>query len=238
MRRHVVGDRRSSRMEKNVKRKMAAGAAALVAVAGGGAAIAATQLSPHQESQAVLKDAASQLGVSPSELSAALKSALEKRIDAAVAAGRITKAQGDEMKQRLESGDFPLFGSGPGMSDHHEVFGAPDAAAAYLGLSEDELRSQLESGKSLADVAKAQGKSVDGLVQALVADAKQHLDEEVAAGHLTKAREAEMLTHLEQGIRAMVTGTPPEGMPGPGFGFRHDFDDRSFGGPPLDGAAA
>ena len=227
-------------MEKNVKRKMAAGAVALLAVAGGGAAIAATQFSPKQESQAVLNDAASQLGVTPTELSAALKSALVKRIDAAVAAGRITKAQGDEMKQRVESGDFPLFGfgsgfgPGPGMFEHHEIFGGLDAAATYLGLTEDELRSELDNGKSLADVAKAHGKTVDGLVRALVTDAKQHLDEAVADGHLTKAEEAQMLSRLEQGIRDMVNGVRPEGVPGPGFGFRHDSD----GPPDFNGAAA
>jgi hypothetical protein len=227
-------------VEKNVKRKMAAGAVALLAVAGGGAAIAATQLSPREESQAVLNDAANQLGVTPSELSAALKSALEKRIDAAVAAGRISKAQGDEMKQRVESGDFPLFGfgpgfgQGPGMFEHHEIFGGLDAAATYLSLTEDELRSELDRGKSLADVAKAHGKTADGLALALVADAKKHLDEAVAGGRLTKAEEAQMLSRLEQGIRDMVNGVRPEGMPHPGFGFRHEFD-----GPPLfDGAAA
>src|SRR5262245_26630948 len=192
-------------MERNVKRKVAAGAVALIAVAGGGAAIAATQLSPKQESQAVLNDAASQLGVSPGELSAALKSAVEKRIDAAVAAGQITKTQGDEMKQRIESGDFPLFGMpgfgpGPGGFEHHEIFGGLDAAATYLGLSEDELYSQLESGKSLADIAESKGKSVDGLVDALAADATKHLDEEVSEGHLTQAQAEEMLSHLEQGI--------------------------------------
>src|SRR4029078_2742362 len=95
-------------MEKRMKRKVAAGAAALLAVAGGGAAIAATQLSPKQESQTVRTDAAKELGVSPNDLSAALKSALERRIDAAVAAGHLTKDQADELKQRLESGDFPL----------------------------------------------------------------------------------------------------------------------------------
>jgi hypothetical protein len=227
-------------VEKKVKRKMAAGAVALLAVVGGGAAIAATQLSPKQESQTVLNDAANQLGVTPNELSAALKSALERRIDAAVAAGRISKAQGDEMKQRLESGDFPLFGfgpgfgPGPGMFEHHEIFGGLDAAATYLGLTEDQLRSELDNGKSLADAAKAHGKTVDGLVQALVADAKNHLDEAVADGHLTKAEETQMLSRLEQGIRAVVNGVRPEGMPRPGFGFRHEFD-----GPPLfDGAAA
>jgi hypothetical protein len=228
-------------MEQRMKRKVAAGAVALVAVAGGGAAIAATQLSPKQENQAVLNDAASQLGVSPGELSAAIKSALEKRIEAAVAAGRITEAQGAEMKQRLESGDVPLFGFGPGPGgfEHHEMFGGLDPAADYLRLSEDELHTQLESGKSLADVAKAQGKSVDGLVNALVADAKKHLDEEVSEGHLTQAQADQMLSRLEDGIRAMVSHTLPHGMPGPGFGFRHGFDGGSSEGPPsFDGAAA
>jgi polyhydroxyalkanoate synthesis regulator phasin len=226
-------------MEKRMKRKVAAGAAALLAVAGGGAAIAATQLSPKQESQTVLNDAAKELGISPSELSAALKSALEKRIDAAVAAGRLTKEQGDDLKQRIESGDFPLFGVpgfGPGHGgfEHHEMFGGLDAAATYLGVSEDELRTELESGKSLADVARAKGKSVDGLVDALVADAKKHLDEEVSEGDLTREQADELLSRLEEGVRAMVNGERPSMAPGRGFGFRHDFE----GLPPFDGAAA
>jgi hypothetical protein len=43
------------------------------------------------------------------------------------------------------------------------------ASASYLGVSADDLQSQLESGKSLADIATTQGKSVDGLKQALQA---------------------------------------------------------------------
>jgi hypothetical protein len=227
-------------MEKRMSRKIAAGAAALLAVAGGGAAIAATELSPKQESQTVLNDAAKELGVSPSQLSAALKSALEKRVDAAVSAGRITKEQGDELKQRIESGGFPLFGLpgfGPGGFEHHAMLGGLDAAATYLGLTEEELQTRLESGKSLAEVAKVEGKSVDGLVDALVADGKQHLDEEVSEGDLTRAQADEILSRLEEGIRAMVDGEHPPLPPGPGFGFgfRHDFDG---GGPSFEGAAA
>lgn len=222
-----------------MKHKVAAGAAALLAVAGGGAAIAATQLSPKQESQTVLNDAAKELGVSPSELSAALKSALEKRIDAAVAAGRLTEAQADELKQQIESGDFPLFGVpgfGPGHGgfEHHEMLGGLGVAATYLGLSEDEVRTQLESGRSLADVAKAKGKSVDGLVDALVADAKKHLDDDVSEGDLTRAQADQLMSRLEEGIRSMVNGERPSIAPGPGFGFRHGFE----GPPPFDGAAA
>jgi hypothetical protein len=215
-------------MDRSVKRKVAAGAAALFATAGGGAAIAATQWSPNEQRQTVLKDAADRLGVQPGELSAALKSALKKRVDDAVAAGRMTKAEGDELKQRIDSSDFPLLGfgprSGPGKFEHHELFRGLDAAASYLGVTADELRSSLDSGKSLADVAKAHGKSVDGLVQTLVADAKKHLDEAVAGGRITKAQETQMLSRLEEGIRSMVNGQRPQLGPRRGFGFRHDFD--------------
>lgn len=212
-------------MEKRMKRKVAAGAAALLAVAGGGAAIAATQLSPTQENQTVLNDAANELGVTPSALAEALKNALEKRIDSAVAAGRITEAQANEMKQRIDSGEFPFPGPAPGMFFHHELFRGFDAAAAYLGLSEEDVHAQLETGKSLADVARDQGKSVDGLVDALAAEAEKHLDEEVADGDLTEAQAEQMLSHLKDGIRAMVTGERPNPLPGrPGLGFRHEFD--------------
>jgi hypothetical protein len=43
------------------------------------------------------------------------------------------------------------------------------AAAGYLGLSRRELRTGLEAGKSLADLAAEKGKSLDGLRQAMMA---------------------------------------------------------------------
>jgi hypothetical protein len=197
-------------MSSNLKPKVIAGAVAGFAVAGSGAAFAATQFgSPQQENQAVLNDAAKQLGVQPSALSAALKKALENRVDEAVAAGQLTKAQGQELKQRIEAGDVPLFGGpGPGVFHHHDgAFGGLDAAATYLGLTEAQLRTQLESGKSLADVAKAKGKTVDGLVQALVDAAKKKLDAAVAAGRLTQAQADSILAGLRSHVADFVNGT-------------------------------
>ena len=43
------------------------------------------------------------------------------------------------------------------------------AAATYIGITVDQLRTELGTDKSLADVAIAHGKTRDGLVQALVA---------------------------------------------------------------------
>jgi hypothetical protein len=218
-------------MSSRLKPKVIAGAVAGLAVAGGGAAYAETQLgSPQQENQAVLNDAAKQLGVEPSALSAALKKALENRVDQAVAAGRLTKAQGDDLKQRIESGDVPLFG-GPGFGFHERraLFGGLDAAASYLGLTEVQLRSQFQSGKSLADIAKAQSKSVDGLVQAIVDAAKKKVDAAVAGGRLTQSQADSILSGLKSHVSDFVNRTPPR------FGLHNGFRGGFRGGPPPGG---
>ena len=205
-----------------MRRRIVAAGVAAVAVAGAGAALAASGIvNPQQESKAVIDDAAGRLGVTPSQLSNALKQAYENRIDAAVAAGSITKAQGDAMKQRIESEDYPLLG-GPGFGHHGgpggHGFPHLDAAAAYLGLSATELQTQLQSGKTLAEVATAQGKTVDGLVSALVADEKKELDAAVAAGRLTQAQSDQLLANAKQRFTDFVNGTMPEGGPHHGFG--------------------
>ena len=209
-------------MKRN--RKLMIGAAALLAAAGGGVAVAASDPSPSEDNQAIINDAAKQLGVSPGKLSDALKQALADRIDAAVAAGRITKAEGDSLKQRLNSGDAPLFASPHRGFGHFGFFGGLDAAASYLGLTEAQLHTELESGKTLAQVAQAHGKTVGGLVDALVAEARKHLDAAVAAGRLTKAQETDMLNGLRDRITNMANSTrPPDGDRRPGF--------RHFRGP-------
>ena len=218
-------------MKLTRKQTIFIGAATLVAAAGGGVAVAASGGgSPSQESKAVIDDAAKQLGIPSSKLSDALKQALVNQVDAAVAAGRLTKEQGAELKQRLESGDFPLIGGLHREGGHHlGFFDGLDVAAAYIGVTEAQLRTQLENGKSLAQVAKDHGKTADGLVAALVADAKQKLDKAVSAKRITQAQADEMLTRLKQRIADLVNAT---GGAGPlfgrhGEGFRH-FDSGPF----------
>src|SRR5712691_5799537 len=123
-------------MKLNRKTKIVGGAITLRAAAGAGAAVAGSQdSSPSSESKAVIDDAAKRLGIPSSKLSDALKTALSDRVDAAVAAGRITKAEGDALKQRITSDDFPLLGGlHPGFS--HRLFGRLEAAAGYIGITE------------------------------------------------------------------------------------------------------
>ena len=219
-----------------VTRKVVAGAVAALAVGGAGAGVAATRhsSSPADESKAIVDAAAKNLGVQPSELSAAIKKALKDRIDAAVVAGRLTKAQGDELKQRIDSGDFPLFGPPAfelGFGPPHPFFHGLDAAETYLGLSEDELRAKLQSGKTLAQIARDEGRSVDGLKQAMVADAKDKLDQAVKDGRLTRSQADRALNDLQRRVDDLVDGRLPRlfRVHHHPFGFRgHGFDE-----PPL-----
>ena len=173
----------------------------------------------------MIDDAAAQLGIPSAKLSDALKKALADRIDAAVAAGRLTKTEGDKLKQRIQSGDFPLFGRGfHHRFGHFGPFSGLNRAASYLGLTEAQLRTELGSGKTLAQIAEDHGKSADGLVDALVAAAKKKLDDAVSAGHMTQAEEDEMLSGLKERITNLVNARLPAH---PGFGFRH-FDGAFF----------
>lgn len=217
--------------------KVAAGAGAVLAAAGAGGAIAATQLSPSEESKAVVADAAKQLGVDPAKLSDALRQALENRIDQAVADGTLTKEQADAMKQRVEADDFPLFGAPLLEAGHRGGFGFRagmrdlDAAASYLGLTEAQLRAALDTGKTLAEVTRQKGKSVDGLVSAIVAATTTRLDEAVANGRMTKAQRDEIVAGLKAWTTDLVNGVRPafpgrNGRPdfrGPGF---HSDEER------------
>jgi polyhydroxyalkanoate synthesis regulator phasin len=224
-------------MTKRRSVKFAAAAAAISAIIVGlgaaGAFAASRALSANEESKAVIEDAAGQLGVEPDALSDALKQALKNRIDAAVEAGRLTEAQGAELKERIDSGDgVPLFGGmhrgGPGPG-HAGPFVSLDDAAAYLGLTEAELREQL-SDKTLAEIAEEQERSVAGLVQVLATAAEKRIDEAVADGRLTEEQATELRSELDDRIEALVNGE----LRGHGLGFHPGFGSGGISprGPP------
>lgn len=221
------------------RRIMLLAAVAAVAVAGGGVAIAAADaLSPGDQRQAVIDDAAEELGVAPSELSAALEKALENRVDEAVAEGRLTEEEGEQLKERIGSEDAPLIfgglghpGPGPGHFAHFDTLAD---AAGYLGLTRAELRTELAEGKSLAEIAKEDGKAVDGLIRAMVESASERLDQAVEDGMLTEAKANELRADLEERITELVNRQPAVGrvFDGPfGRGFGRFQEVPPFAGP-------
>ena len=221
-------------MSKLTSKKVLAATVAGLAVAGGGAAIAASQTDSRASS--FLDSVAEHLGISSQELEDATKAAAVDQVNQALEDGRITEEQAEALRSRIESGSFEgLFGpglfelrpdgpeNGAGPGEHHffPFGGKLSGAAEYLGLSEAELREQLFEGKSLAEIAEAAGKSVDGLEQAILDTARAALDEAVARDLLTQEQADSIYERLQGWIDELVNGALPDlGKLGihPGFG--------------------
>jgi hypothetical protein len=113
---------------------------------------------------------------------------------------------------------------GPGFGRHRGVGLDLAVAADALGITEDELRTELESGSSIADVAGERGVDVQTVIDALVADATADIDERVAAGDLTAERADELKANLAERVTDFVDrdgplrpgGHGPDGPDGPG----------------------
>jgi lambda repressor-like predicted transcriptional regulator len=218
----------------NWTRWVATAAAAFAVVLGGGAALAAT--GSDDPASDFLGDVAERLGISQNKLEDAIQEATIARIDAAVAAGDITKEEGDALKRRVRSGDvpevLPSFG-GPGMAIPvgPDVMPGPgvlarfdplDVAANHLGMDEADVLAALRDGKSLADLAKARGKSVDGLEQALRDAIREDADKAVEDGALTKEQADRLVEKLSDAVDELVEQAGPPGLGsgfhGPGLG--------------------
>jgi hypothetical protein len=207
-------------LRRTLKSKLIIATAILAAAAFAGGAYAATQSSGTNARQAFLNDAANRLHVTPAQLRNALTGAFEDQLQAAVKAGKLTQAQANAIKQRIENrAGAPL----PFLPPGHRFFlrpgpeGVLGAAATYLHLTRDQLLSQLSSGKTLAQIAKAQGGTSAGLEAAITAAVKARLDKAVAAGRITSAQEQQMLSRLTARLNALINRTAPHfERPAPG----------------------
>jgi hypothetical protein len=158
-------------------------------------------------------------GKSAAGLIDALVAAEKAELVAAVKAGDLTQAQADQLTANLKAHETAevngtFHGHGPGgPGDRHGGHGHGDglaAAATYLGITQNALLTQLQSGKTLAQIAEAtSGKSTAGLVAALVAAEKTDLAAAVKAGDLTQAQADQISSGLQARVTALVNGTRP-----------------------------
>ena len=105
----------------------------------------------------------------------------------------------------------PATAAGPEVRAVSAGRGGPglEAAATAIGVTQDELRTALESGQSIADVAKSKGKDPQVVIDALVAAAKTRLDADVAAGRITQAEADTRLKDETDHITDQVNNVRP-----------------------------
>ena len=81
------------------------------------------------------------------------------------------------------------------------------AAASYIGTTEADLRTRLQAGQTLTQIATAAGKTRDGLIAAMVADGNAKIDAAASAGTITAAQAAEKKASLTAHVTAEVDET-------------------------------
>jgi hypothetical protein len=157
-----------------------------------------------------LAEEATAKGKTASGLIDAIVAAETKVLDAQKAAGWLTDAQETALLDMFEEQVTVLVNNGPGVPPvAAKGGGLLQNAADYLKISVSDLIADLKAGKTLAQEATAKGKTVDGLVQALLAPLKTELDKRVAAGDITAAQETTILNHATTMMTNLVNNTKP-----------------------------
>ncbi len=202
-------------------------AAAVVVLAVGAVAVGGAATSAQEGDGPLgtfLGRVAEKLGISEEEFEAAVDEARTELIDEAVAEGRLT----EEQAERLQERGFPFAGGRMG----HGRGQVKDAAAEVLGMTQADLTEQLQVGNSLADVAEAQGMSVEDFKAALLNQLQALLDSDVADGTLTQEQADKIFGCAEEKIDSILSGEGrshhrPGGFGGPLFGSSSDEEAES-----------
>lgn len=147
--------------------------------------------------------------------------------------GTLTQNQADKVASTLDK----ALPKGPGRFGHGGPLVGPirregrEAVAKLLGIPPQQLRTELQGGKSLAQVAQAHGVSRSALLAALVKAEKADLAAAVKAGKLSQAQADRIGQRLQTRISNEVdhVGGPLVG-PGRGWGGRGDHDGDGPGG--------
>jgi polyhydroxyalkanoate synthesis regulator phasin len=149
---------------------------------------------------------AQKLGVSVEVLKNAQTAARNQVIDEAVTAGNLTQEQADRLKNaqpgQLRERIAPA--AGAILRGVHNVFAS---AAKALGMTEQELMTEVRSGKSLAQVAQAKNVSRDQLKATILSNARTELDKAVGEGKLTSEQANTIYNGLSERIDQVIDST-------------------------------
>ena len=166
---------------------------------------ASTPTTPNPYCQQYLQDLANRLGVSVSTLQQDKLASADDVIAQLVKDGKLTQNQANQLKQRLASHQActgkgrGLWGRGVMMQSLKQYVPAVATQIAQgLHITSTQLMSQLQSGKSLSDIATAQGVSAAQL-QTIVTNAIQSaVNKAVSDGNLTQQQATNIMQMLQK----------------------------------------
>jgi polyhydroxyalkanoate synthesis regulator phasin len=155
--------------------------------------------------QQYLQDLANRLGVSVSTLQQDKLGAAEDVLAQLVKDGKLTQNQANQIKQRLESHTVcsgngrGLWGRGVEMQALKQYLPSVATQVAQgLHMTVDQLKAQLQSGKSLSDIATAQGVSSSQLQTLVTKTIQSTVTKAVSDGNLTQQQATNIMQMLQK----------------------------------------
>jgi len=173
---------------------------------------------------------ANRLGVTVDKIKEAYTGAISDTLDQAVKDGKLTQAQADQLKTDLTNrmnqgllpkffgffgfprfGPFERFGFGRGGFDGVKGGFELSSFASALNMTQADLTSELQSGKTIADVAKEKNVDLATVKTSVLNDLKTKLDQSVQNGKLTQTQADGIYNQLSTNFDSFVNRTMPTG---------------------------
>ncbi len=200
----------------------------IFAAAAGVFGMTEAELLTELQSGKSIKQVAEAKNVDLDKVTEAMTAAMKAHLDEEVKSGKHTQEEADAklvlFKARLtdmvNNVGGPHKGGHGGKRGHGPAKFATANLASVLKLTEAELRTELQSGKSLKTIADEQNVDIDDVKKVLTDDFKAHLDEEVASGKHTQeeadAKLAEFTTRLDDMVNGVKSAGGHHGKGGHG----------------------
>ncbi|MGD0116277.1 MAG: hypothetical protein ABSC13_09800 [Dehalococcoidia bacterium] len=168
------------------------------------------------------------LGISSDQLKTDVQGAASDTVNQMLKDGTITQQQADKLNQEIQNGNFPGF---LGMGGRFGGFGMMgkgalgtslqnivQSVAGKLNLTPQQIQTQLKSGKSLADIASAQGVSRDDLKNDITTAVNTEVDNAVSGGKITQSQGDNIKSMLSSNLDQLIDHTGGLGGLGGIFG--------------------
>ena len=157
------------------------------------------------------------LGISVEAYDAAVDQAQEQVVGEAVTGGWLTEDQAELLQWRMDQAPGAEmrgkgFGRmGPGPRGGNQLI---SITADELGMSLTDLLTELQAGKSIADVAAEKGVDVQAIADTYLAEIEEDLNEAVAEGRITQKQGDYRLEQAGERVTDQLNNTWEEGFRG------------------------
>ncbi|MCL6610595.1 MAG: YckD family protein [Peptococcaceae bacterium] len=185
-----------------MRKRLLAGAVVMaVILVMAGVAFAGSATQPGQDGPALfgnfIAKFAANLGVDQDKVTAALEATKKQMLEEAVQQGRITQEQAD----RMAANGGPWFGGFGKNFDRKPGFkgrGFNEDMAKALGLTQEQLKSEFDSGKRLPQIIEERGLTLEQFHQKMLEIKKESLSKAVSEGKLTQEQADKIIKKMEE----------------------------------------